>query len=327
MHRTFPGIPSWLSAGVLLALSTASEANAQAYPVKPLRMVIPFAPGGTTDIIARLLGHGISEALGQQVVMDNRGGAGGTVGTDLAAKSAPDGHTLLINNISLAINDALYPKLPYDTRRDLAPVSLIGTTPNLFVVHPSLPAKSVKDFLVIARSRPGQLAYASGGVGSSSHLATELLQALSGTRFVHVPYRGAGGALADLAAGQVQFMINSMPALLPSAKGGRLRPIAVSGARRSPALPELPTIAEGGVETYEYATWYGLLLPASTPKAIVGRLNEVVVKAVNAPDLRERLAQQGVEPDGTTPERFGEIISADMTKWRKIIREANMRPE
>jgi tripartite-type tricarboxylate transporter receptor subunit TctC len=322
-----PGLNRFALAALIASLVPFAAATAQTYPVKAIRMIVPFAPSGTTDIVARLLGNKLSEELGQQVIIDSRAGAGSTIGTDIAAKAAPDGYTIVLNNIGLAINDTLYPKLPYDTKKDLAPISLVGITPNLFVVHPSLPAKSVKEFLAIARARPGQLVYASGGVGSSSHLATELLQILAGVRFVHVPYKGSGASLVDLAAGQVQFMINSMPALLPYAKSGRVRALAVSGGKRSPAVPDIPTIAEAGVRDYEFVTWYGLLLPAATPKPVVGRLNEVVVRALRSADVREKFAQQGVEPEATSAEQFGEIINADIEKWRKIIRDANIKAE
>jgi tripartite-type tricarboxylate transporter receptor subunit TctC len=313
--------------GALIVFQFASgPLAAQPYPVKPIRFIVPFAPGGTTDIIARLLGNKLTEAFGQQVLVDNRGGAGSMIGTEMAAKSPPDGYTIILNNIGLAINETLYPKRPYEALKDLAPVSLVGITPNVFVVHPSLPVKSIREFVAFAKARPGQLTYASGGIGSSSHLATELFQILSGTRVIHVPYKGAGPGLIDVASGQVDFMINSMPAVMSHVKSGRLRALAVSSAKRSQAAPELPTIAESGVVPgYDYSTWYGLLVPAGTPKPVVMRLNGALQKALNGSDLREKLAQQGVETEPSTPEKFSEIISADISKWRKIIREANIQ--
>lgn len=305
---------------------TSGPLAAQPYPVKPIRFIVPFAPGGTTDIIARLLGNKLTEAFGQQVLVDNRGGAGSMIGTEMAAKSPADGYTIILNNIGLAINETLYPKRPYEALKDLAPVSLVGITPNVFVVHPSLPVKSIREFVEFAKARPGQLTYASGGIGSSSHLATELFQILSGTRVIHVPYKGAGPGLIDVASGQVDFMINSMPAVMSHVKSGRLRALAVSSAKRSQAAPELPTIAESGVVPgYDYSTWYGLLVPAGTPKPAVARLNGALQKALNNSDLREKLAQQGVETEPSTPEKFSAIISADISKWRKIIREANIQ--
>ena len=307
-------------------LSASGPLAAQSYPVKPIRFIVPFAPGGTTDIIARLLGNKLTEEFGQQVLVDNRGGAGSMIGTEMAAKSPADGYTIILNNIGLAINETLYPKRPYEALKDLAPVSLVGITPNVFVVHPSLPVKSIREFVAFAKARPGQLTYASGGIGSSSHLAGELFQILSATRVVHVPYKGAGPGLIDVASGQVDFMINSMPAVMSHVKSGRLRALAVSSAKRSQAAPELPTIAESGVVPgYDYSTWYGLLVPAGTPKPVVARLNGALQKALSSGDLREKLGQQGVETESSTPEKFSAIISADISKWRKIIRDANIQ--
>ena len=318
--------------GRVLALMGAALAcppafGAESYPSKPIRFIIPYAPGGTTDIIARLLGQKLTEDLGQQVVVDIRSGAGSMIGTELAAKSAPDGYTMLLSNIGLAFNETLYPKRTYDALRDLAPISMVGVTPNAFVVHPSVPAKTMKDFLAFAKARSGQLAYASGGIGSSSHLSMELLQSLSGIRFSHVPYKGAGPALIDVAAGNVPFQLNSMPAVMGHVAAGRLRALAVSSAKRSQAVPDLPTIAESGVPGYDYVTWYGTLVPANTPPAIVSRLNASVQKAINNKDVREKLGQQGVEVEGSTPEAFGKLVKSDVEKWRKIIKTANIKAE
>lgn len=317
----------WSSFAGALLLGCAPVYGAESFPSKPVRLVVPFAPGGTTDIIARLMGISMGQDLGQQVVIDNRGGAGSMIGTELTAKSPPDGHTMVLNNIGLAFNETLYPKRTYDARRDLAPVSLIGNTPNVFVIHPSVPAKTLKDFLAFVRARPGQIAYASGGIGSSSHLAVELLQSMSGIRVNHVPYKGAGPALIDVAAGQVPFQLNSMPAVMGHVGANRLRALAVSGAKRSKAAPNLPTMAEAGVPGYEYVTWYGLLVPAATPKPVIARLNGSVRKALDTRDLREKLEQQGVETEATTPEAFGQIVSNDIDKWRKIITSANIKAE
>ena len=316
-----------LLALVLTAASCASVHAAEAYPSKPVRFIVPFAPGGTTDIIARLLGQKLTEDLGQQVVVDIRSGAGSMIGTEIAAKSPPDGHTLLLSNIGLAFNETLYPKRTYDALRDLTPISLVGITPNAFVVHPSVPAKTMKDFLAFAKARPGQLAYASGGIGSSSHLSMELLQSLSGIKVNHVPYKGAGPALIDVAAGHVHFQLNSMPAVMNHVSSGRLRALAVSSAKRSQAVPDLPTIAESGVPGYDYVTWYGVLVPANTPAPIVNRLNSAIQKAVTNKDVREKLGQQGVEVEGSTPEAFGKIVRTDVEKWRKIIKTANIKAE
>jgi tripartite-type tricarboxylate transporter receptor subunit TctC len=305
----------------------APSYGAESYPSKPIRFIVPFAPGGTTDIIARLVGARMSEDLGQQVIIDNRGGAGSMIGTELAAKSPPDGHTIVLSNIGLAINETLYPKRAYDAMRDLAPISLVGITPNVFVVHPSLPTRSMKEFIAFAKARPGQLTYASGGIGSSSHLSFELLQSLAGIKVNHVPYKGAGPALIDVAAGNVDCQLNSMPAVMGHVTNQRLRALAVSSAKRSKAVPNLPTIAESGVAGYDYATWYGLLVPAQTPQPVVTRLNAAVHKALGVADVRDKLGQQGVETEATTPEAFGKIVRADIAKWRKIITNANIKAE
>lgn len=310
-----------------IALTCGAAHAGESFPSKPVRLIVPFAPGGTSDIIARLMGITMSQDLGQQVLIDNRGGAGSMIGTELTAKAPPDGHTLVINNIGLAFNETLYPKRTYDARRDLAPVSLIGNTPNVFVIHPSVPAKTLKDFLAFVKARPGEIAYASGGIGSSSHLAVELLQSMSGIRVNHVPYKGAGPALIDVAAGQVPFQLNSMPAVMGHVNAKRLRALAVSGAKRSKAAPNLPTMAEGGVPGYAYVTWYGLLAPAATPKPVVARLNTSVRKALDTPDIRDKLEQQGVETEASTPEAFGQIVSNDIDKWRKIITTAKIKAE
>ena len=314
-------------AAACIALAGASAFGADTYPSKPVRFIIPYAPGGTTDIIARLLGQKLGEELGQQVIVDIRSGAGSMIGTELAAKSPPDGYTLLLNNIGLAFNETLYPKRNYDAVRDLAPISLVGVTPNAFVVHPSMPAKTMKDFLAFAKARPGQLSYASGGIGSSSHLSMELLQSLSGLKFNHVPYKGAGPALIDVAAGNVPFQLNSMPAVMNHVHSGRLRALAVSSAKRSQAVPDLPTIAESGVPGYDYVTWYGVLVPANTPAPIVTRLNGAMQKALGNKDVREKLGQQGVEVESSTPEAFGKIVRTDVEKWRKIIATARIKAE
>jgi tripartite-type tricarboxylate transporter receptor subunit TctC len=316
--------------GVIAAAFVVAAAPcyaAESFPSKPVRLVVPFAPGGTSDIIARLLGISMGADLGQQVIIDNRGGAGSMIGTELVAKSPPDGHTIVLNNIGLAFNETLYPKRTYDARRDLAPVSLVGNTPNVFVIHPSIPAKTLKEFLAFVRARPGQISYASGGIGSSSHLAVELLQSLSGIRVNHVPYKGAGPALIDVAAGHLHFQVNSMPAVMGHVSSGRLRALAVSGTKRSRAAPNLPTIAESGVPGYDYVTWYGLLVPAATPKPVIARLNTSVRKALDTRDVRDKLEQQGVETEATTPEAFGQIVSNDIDKWRKIITAANIKAE
>jgi len=295
--------------------------------MKPVRFIVPFAPGGTTDIVARFIGQKLSEDLGQPVIIDNRGGAGGTIGTDMLAIALPDGYTIMLNHVGLAYNVSLYDRLPYDTLKDLAPLSLVGTTPNVLVANNAFKVRSAKELVDLARAKPDQVSYGSGGVGSSGHLAVEMLQQVAKVKFLHVPYKGAGPALTDTISGQVQFMITTMPAVVNHVKSGRLHALAVSGTRRSPAMPDLPTVAEGGVPGYDYTTWYGILAPAGLPKPLSARLLQAVHSAVAARDLRDRLMQYGMEPEVNTPERFSALIKSDIAKWSKIIRTAGIKGE
>ncbi|MGE5525416.1 MAG: Bug family tripartite tricarboxylate transporter substrate binding protein [Rhodospirillaceae bacterium] len=305
----------------------AASAPAKNYPIKPIRFIVPFAPGGTTDIVARFIGQKLGDDLGQPLIIDNRGGAGGTIGTDMLAIALPDGYTIMLNHVGLTYNVSLYERLPYDTVKDLAPVSLVGTTPNMLVVNTAFKARSVKELVDLARAKPDQLSYGSGGVGSSSHLAVEMLQQIAKVKFLHVPYKGAGPALTDTVSGQVQFMITTMPSAVNHVKSGRLRALAVSGSKRSPAMPELPTVMESGVPGYDYTTWYGILAPAGLPKPIATRLLQSVHAAVASPDLRSRLTQNGMEPEVNTPDRFAALIKSDIAKWSKIIRTAGIKGE
>jgi tripartite-type tricarboxylate transporter receptor subunit TctC len=309
------------------AVLVAAQALGQPYPTRPVRMLVPFAPGGTVDIVARLVGARLAEDLGQPVLVENRGGAGGTIATALLAKSPADGYTLMTMHQGLVFNATLYSDLPYDTLQDLAPLAYLGATPNVLVVTNGLPARSLGEFLDYARRNPGRVAYGSGGVGSAGHLSVELLQSFTGTRLTHVPYKGSGPALTDLVGGQIQAMLLTMPAAMPFVKGGKVRAIATSGAQRSPALPELPTIAEAGVAGYEYMPWYGIFAPAALPKAIAARLSEAAAKALAETQVRERLAQQGIEHREMTREQFAELVRADVAKWGKFIREAGVRAE
>ena len=309
------------------ALITCVEVFAQPYPTRPVRMLVPFAAGGTADIVARLVGAKLAEELGQPFVVENRGGAGGTIGTALVAKSPGDGYTLMTMHQGLAFNAALYSNLPYDTLQDLAPIAYLGATPNVLVVTNALPVRTVGEFLEYARRNPGRIAYGSGGVGSAGHLSVELLQSLTGTRLTHIPYKGSGPALTDLVGGQIQAMVATMPAAMPFVKGGKVRAIATSGAQRSPALPELPTIAEAGVAGYEYMPWYGIFAPAALPKPIAARLSEATAKALSEAQVHERLAQQGIEYRAMTRGEFAELVRADVLKWGKFIRDAGVRAE
>lgn len=288
---------------VSVAPRCAAQTTASSYPTQPVYMVVPFAAGGVIDIVARLVGAALSENLGQPFTANNRAGSGNTEGTQTVARAPADGYTLLLTSASNAYN-ASAPKPPHDTFKGLAAVSLIGVTPGMLVVHPSVPAKNVKELLALMKAKPGQLNFSSGGVGSSTHRAFELLLGMAGVSAAHIPYKGIGPALLDAAAGQVQIVIAGIPAAAGYVTQNRLRALAVSGARRSPIFPELPTIAEAGVPGYEYTTWYGMLVPAATPNTVISKLNQSTVKVLGGAGLREKLAQQGVEVEAGSPEQF-----------------------
>jgi len=309
------------------AVSAFNAAAGESYPARPIRFIVPFPPGGGNDIVGRIVAQKLAEGLGQQVVIDNRGGAGGTIGTDIAAKAPPDGYTMLVNNISLAVNHTLFRKLPYDTLKDLAPVSLVGRQPNIVVVHPALPAKSMRELIELARTKPGQLNYGSGGNGTASHLATEMLKLMTKTDLVHVPYKGLGPALTDLIGGRLELIISTMASALPQMKAGKLRPLAVTTARRSSFFPEVPTMNEAGVKGYEFSTWYGLLVPAGTPQTIVDRLNREAVKAVASPAVIEQFSGQGLEPAASSPQEFGAYLRSEVSKWSRVIKASGATPE
>ncbi|MGE5522871.1 MAG: tripartite tricarboxylate transporter substrate binding protein [Rhodospirillaceae bacterium] len=320
-------------AGVLVkatcaaALAVPAAGHAQTYPARPIRFIVPFPPGGGNDIVGRIVATRLSERLGQQIVVDNRGGAGGTIGTDLLAKAPPDGHTLLINNVSLAVNATLIPKLPYDTLKDLEPVSLVGRQPNILVVYPGVAARSVQELLAMARAKPGELAYGSGGIGTASHLATELLKLMTGVNLVHVPYKGLGPALTDLMGGRLQLIISTLASALPYVKAERMRPLAVTTARRSPFFPELPTMNEAGVKGYEFSTWYAIVAPRGTPADIVRRLNSELAQVLQSPAVKEQFAAQGLEPTPSTPAELGTYLRSEVAKWGKVIRASGAKPE
>lgn len=313
---------------LLFLAAGCATALAQTYPAKPIRMIAPFPPGGTTDILARVAGQKITEALGQQVIIDNRPGAGGNIGTELVAKAAPDGYTLLTApGSTLTINPSLFAKLSYDVLKDFAPVTIIAAVPNLLVVHPSLPVKSVKELVALAKARPGQLNYASTGAGQSTHLSMELFKTMAGIDAVHIPYKGSSPALADLLGGQVSLMFDNMPSSLPHVKAGKLRALAVSTLKRSPALPQLPTVAESGLPGFEVSVWFGVLAPAGTPRDIVTKLNGAIVKSLQTPDVHERLVSQGAEAIGNTPEQFTAQMQRDLVKWAKVVKDSGAKLE
>ena len=302
----------------------AGAALAQDYPVKPIRFIVPYAPGGGTDIVARTLGQALTDRLGRSVVIDNRPGAGGTLGTALAAAAPPDGYTMVLSGTSMIFAAFLYKDLPYDTLRDLAPVSMVASQPNLLVVHPSLPVSSVKDLITLAKAKPDSISYASGGSGAANHLATEYFNILAGIRMVHVPYKGTGPAVTDLLSGQVQLTISVIASTLPHVQSGKLKALGVTGRKRSPAAPNVPTVEEAGLKGYEFITWYGIQLPAKTLAAIVNRLGAEVAKAVEDPKVKERYAASGLDAQASSPDEFRALIRSEMAKWGKVIKAANI---
>ena len=304
----------------------AAGAHAQSYPARPIRLIVPLAPGGGNDTIARMIGQKIQGPLGQQVVVENRPGAAGLIGADLAAKSAPDGYTLLLGNAAqLSIIPNVQKNAPYSPLKDFQPVSLIAAAPLLVVVHPSLPVRSVKQLVALAKARPGELNYASNGIGSTTHFATELFKLLTGTRMEHVPYKGLSLAMLDLVSGRVQLMFSSAVAMLPHVKEGKLRAIATTGARRSQAIPDVPTVAETGVKDYEAGSWYGILAPAGTPRPVVDRLNREIVAAVKSQEIQDRLVGEAVIPIGSSPEEFSAHIAKEFARAAKVIKESGAK--
>ncbi len=315
-------------AATLAALTPQAAAAADAYPAKPIRFVVAFPPGGGTDIIARSIAQKLAERIAQQVVVDNRPGAGGNIGTDIVAKSAPDGYTILMGSAGpLAINASLFAKMPFDPIKDLAPVTLAASTPNVLVVHPSLPARTVKELIALARAKPGEINFASSGHGTPAHLAGELFNSMAGVKLIHVPYKGAAPALADLLGGQVQIMFSTMPPALPHVKDGKLRALAVTSRKRSPATPELSTMDEAALPGFEAITWHGVVVPAGTPTTVIALLNREIVAILHLPEVVERLSGQGAEALGSTPEEFAAYIRSESIKWAKVVRESGAKAE
>jgi tripartite-type tricarboxylate transporter receptor subunit TctC len=310
---------------VAVASFSAGASFAQPFPSKPVRLIVPFAPGGPADIQARLIGPKLTEAWGQPVVVENRAGGNTIIGTELTARADPDGHIVLVVSAGFAINISLYARLPYDSLRDFAPVTQLTSGPAIVVVHPSLPARSVKELIQLARSRPGQLTYASAGL--PSQLAVELFKVMTGTDLVHVPYKGAAPAMIDLIAGHVQVSFPTIIGAFSHVQSGRLRALATTGAKRAPAAPDLPTMMEAGVPGYEAANWFGTVVPAKTPSAIVAKLSQEIARMLRLPDVRERLLVQGMEPTSSTPEEFSTYIRSEMTKWAKVVKASGAKPE
>ena len=312
-------------AGALAA--PAAGALAQAYPSKPIRLVVGFTPGGGVDINARLLGPKLTEYLGQQVIVDNRPGAGTNIANEYVAKSPPDGYTLLINTAAVAINMALYKKVPFDTLRDFTAVSVFSQSPNILVVHSSVPVKGVKELVALAKSKPGALNYSSAGSGTTQHLAAELFKLRSGVNIVHVPYKGSAPSLTALIGGEVSLTFANIPAIYQHVKSGRLRPLASTGPKRSELMPEVPVMAEAGVKGVEVVVWYGVLAPAATPKEIVNTLAANIRKAAFAPDTKQKLVDQGAEPVGSTPDEFAKLLREEVVKWAEVVKASGAKAD
>ncbi|MBK8741903.1 MAG: tripartite tricarboxylate transporter substrate binding protein [Betaproteobacteria bacterium] len=322
-----------LGAVLLLAIAAmpiavAPVAAQGSFPSRPLRLVVPYPPGGGADILARTLSQSLAENLGQSIVVDNKAGANGIIGTDMVAKAPPDGYTLVMGNIGPnAINQALYANLPYDCVKDFAPVALTGYTTHILAVNSNMPVANVGELIQLAKKQPGKLTFASSGIGGSPHLAGELFMMLTGTKMVHVPYKGASPGNSDLVAGQVDLTFNTLPPLLQFARTGRIKALAVTGMKRASSLPDVPTIDESGVKGYDVSTWYGILAPAGTPAEIVAKLNAAILKSLKTPEVQQKLQGQGYDVDTSTPEQFASLIRTEVDKWKKVVKEANVKAE
>jgi tripartite-type tricarboxylate transporter receptor subunit TctC len=312
----------------LCALACASTwlgARAQNYPERPIRIIVPFAAGGTVDIVARIAGAKLADIAHATVLIDNKGGAGGVIGTEYVSQAPGDGYTLLVHSASITYDPSLHDRLPYDTLKDLTPVAMIGSTPNLLVVNPSSPARSAADLIAQARRKPGAITYATGGYGSSSHLAVALFSNLSGAKFNHVPYKGAGPALADVVTGHIDFTVATMPGAIGQVRGNALRALGISSLTRSPELPDVPTIADSGLPGYEYIAWFGAFAPGTTPPALVARLNSLFQQALRTPDTEAKLRQQGVETEFISPEQFRTRMTSEIARWHDVIVKAGIK--
>jgi tripartite-type tricarboxylate transporter receptor subunit TctC len=312
-----------LPCGAALAASGGPVAD---YPNRPIRIIVAYTPAGTTDILARALGQKMTERWGQAVIVENRPGANGNIGTEIAARATPDGYTLLMaTSATHGINVTLYPKLPWHPQRDFEPISLVALVPNLLVVNNALPVKSVKELIAYAKANPGKLSFGSPGIGSTAHLCVELFKTLTGTSMVHVPYKGSAGVLADVAGGQIQLTMDNMPVYLPQVKAGKIRALAVSSAKRSAAAPDIPTVAEAGAPGFDAQAWFALFAPAKTPKAIVAKVADETRRILKLPDVNERIAALGAQPVGGTPQELAAFVGTEITKWRKVIQDANVK--
>ena len=325
--KPWPRLVGSTLAGVVLVLCAVAAAAQDKYPYKSIRVIVPVAPGGGTDFVARLIGQKLSEAWGQPVIVDNRPGGAGNVGVEIAAKAMPDGYTLVIPITSFPINPSLYSKLPFDTVRDFAPVALVASAPLMLVVNPGVQANSVNELIALAKARPGQLNYANSGAGTTAHLAGELFKRMAGVDIVSIAYKGGGPAVIDLIAGNVQIYFSTVPAALPQVKAGRLRALAVTGSKRLNDIPDIATVSESGLPGFAVVAWFGMFAPGKTPQPIVKKLNAEVVRILSMPDVREKMSGQGLIPGGNTSEELGVFLKAEIAKWSKLIKEANIRIE
>lgn len=312
---------------VIALCAAAASAHAQTYPNKAVRLVVPFLAGGSTDIVGRTVAQKLSEMWGQSVFVDNRPGGGTTIGTEIVARAAPDGYTLLVTPAPFTINASLLPKIPYDALNDFTPVTLINTTPLVMVVNPGVPAKNVKELIALAKAKPGKLNFGSSGTGGSNHLAGELFDAMAGVKMVHIPYKGNAGALTDIVGGHLDVVYNGITSAVSLIRGGKLRALAVTSLQRSSALPDVPTLDESGLKGFEAVAWNGLTAPAKTPRDIVMKINADVLKIVSSPELRERLKADGSDPVGNSPEQYATFLRNEIAKWAKVIKFANVKPE
>ena len=315
-----------IALAAMVSFTASFGVCAQNYPAKPIRFIVPFAPGGGTDLLGRTIAQKLNEAWGQTVVVDNRAGGGGNIGTDMVAKSAPDGYTLVMGYVgNLAINPFLFRSLPYDSVRDFAPITLAATAPNVLVAHPSVPAKSVKELVALVKSKPGGLNYASAGNGTVGHMVAELFKTVTETNIIHIPYKGNGPAISDMLGGQVQLMFSAPATVLQHVKSGRLRALATAGSKRAAGLEDVPTFAETGYPTVEASAWYGVLAPANTPQLIVAKLHDEIVRILQTPDVKERFATHGYDAVTCTPQEFAQIIKNDLDKWQKVVKASGAR--
>lgn len=327
-HKLIAACAISMGASGLFYTQTANAQSATSYPGKPIRLVVPFTPGGSTDILARAIGQKLTEAWGQSVVVDNVPGAGGAIGADKVAKAPADGYTLLMGHIgTLAVNPSLYPNLPYDPIKSFAPVAWVARVPNVLVVHPSVPAKNVKELVALAKAKPGQMNYGSGGNGSAANLATEYFKLQTGTSFLHIPYRGTAPAVTDLVGGQTQVLFTGAPAVISQIKNGQLRALAVSSPKRMDALPDLPTVAESGYPGFEADQWYGVVAPAGTPADVIAKLNTQINLALNSAELKNRLNAEGAIATPDTPANFGKLIATEIARWKPVISGGRVRAD